>query len=131
MSWGNAISIICMLCTFVCVCACLWNHSSSYSHRVDCILLRYRSADKSLARPGREQARKHVRDARDFNNIETRAVIKIFFLLQGKATKEFTHFLTETLACFLPGWAKDLSATLYKVCVPKVKEAALQNFLAT
>ena len=26
-------------------------------------------ADKSLARPGREQARKHVRDARDFNNI--------------------------------------------------------------
>jgi len=36
-------------------------------------------ADKSLARPGRKQARKHVRDARDFNNIETRAVIKFFF----------------------------------------------------
>ena len=36
----------------------------------------YRGADKSLARPGRKQARKHVRDARDFNNIETRAVIK-------------------------------------------------------
>jgi len=36
----------------------------------------YRGADKSLARPGREQARKHVRDARDFNNMETRAVIK-------------------------------------------------------
>jgi len=31
--------------------------------------------DKSLARPGRKQARKHVRDARDFN-IETRAVIE-------------------------------------------------------
>ena len=31
---------------------------------------------KSLARPGRKQARKHVRDARDFNNIETRDVIK-------------------------------------------------------
>jgi len=28
-------------------------------------------ADKSLARPGRKEARKHVRDARDFNNIET------------------------------------------------------------
>ena len=33
-----------------------------------------------LARPGRKQARKHVRDARDFNNIETRAVIKFLFL---------------------------------------------------
>ena len=36
----------------------------------------YRSADKSLARPGRKQARKHIRDARDFNNFETRAVIR-------------------------------------------------------
>ena len=40
----------------------------------------YRGADKSLARPGRKQARKHVRDARDFNKIEMRAVIKLFFL---------------------------------------------------
>ena len=39
----------------------------------------YRGADKSLARPGRKQARKHVREAHDFNNIETRAVIKFFF----------------------------------------------------
>jgi len=39
----------------------------------------YRGADKSLARPGKKQARKHVRDASDFNNIETRAVIKFFF----------------------------------------------------
>jgi len=44
----------------------------------------YRDADKSLARPGRKQSRKHVRDARDFNNIETRAVIKVF-PLQSKA----------------------------------------------
>jgi len=36
------------------------------------------SADKSLTRSGWKQARKHVRDARDFNNIETRAVIKFF-----------------------------------------------------
>ena len=35
-----------------------------------------RGADKSLARPGRKQARKHVMDTRDFNNIETRAVIR-------------------------------------------------------
>ena len=41
----------------------------------------YRSADKSLARPERKQARKHVRDARDFNNIETRAVITFFFFV--------------------------------------------------
>jgi len=53
----------------------------------------YRGADKSLARPGRKQARKHVRDARHFNNIETRAVIKFFFL-QGKAPKEFHDVLT-------------------------------------
>jgi len=35
------------------------------------------------------------------------------FLLQGKAPKEIHAILTETLTCFLPGWAKDLSATLY------------------
>ena len=38
-----------------------------------------RGADKSLARPGRKQARKHIRDVHDFNNIDTRAFIKIFF----------------------------------------------------
>jgi len=73
----------------------------------------YRSAEKSLARPGRKQARKHVRDARDFSNIETRAVIMLFFL-QGKAPKEIDAILTETLACFPPGRAKDLSAPLYR-----------------
>ena len=36
-------------------------------------------ADKSLARSGIETTRKHVRDARDFNNIETRAVVKFLF----------------------------------------------------
>ena len=66
-------------------------------------------ADKSLARPGRKQARKHIRDARDFNNIETRAVMRFLFL-QGKAPKEIHAILTETLACFFPGRAKDLSA---------------------
>jgi len=71
----------------------------------------YRGADKSLARPGRKQVRKHARGARDFNSIETRAVIKLFFL-QGKAPKEIHAILTETLACFLPGRAKDLSALL-------------------
>jgi len=71
----------------------------------------YRGADKSLARPGRKQARKHVMNARDFNNIETGAVINFFFL-QGKVPKEIHAILTETLACFLPGRAKDLSAPM-------------------
>jgi len=69
-------------------------------------------ADKSLARPGRKQSRKHVRGARDFNNIETQAVIKYFFL-QGKAPKEIHAILTETLVSSLPGRAKDLTAPLY------------------
>ena len=34
-------------------------------------------------------------DARDFNNIETRVVIKFFFL-QGKAPKEIHAILKET-----------------------------------
>jgi len=36
-------------------------------------------------------------DARDFNNIETRDVIKFFFFLQGKAPKEIHAILIETL----------------------------------
>ena len=52
---------------------------------------------------------KHVRDARDFNNIETRDVIKFPFP-QRKPPKEIHPILRETLACFLPGQAKDLSA---------------------
>jgi hypothetical protein len=58
----------------------------------------YRGADKSLARSGRKQAQKHFRDVRDFNNIETRAVIKFFYFLQGKAPKAIHAILTETLA---------------------------------
>ena len=76
------------------------------------ICINYRGVDKSLARPGRKQARKPVGDARDFNKIETRAVIKFLFL-QGKAPKEIHTVLTETLAYVLPGRAKDLSAPLY------------------
>ena len=36
-------------------------------------------------------------EARDFNNIETRGVIKFFSPLQGKAPKEIHAILTETL----------------------------------
>ena len=57
-------------------------------------------ADKSLARPRKKQTRKHVRDARDFNNIETGAVTKFFLF----SCKEIHAILTETLACF-PSWS--------------------------
>ena len=45
--------------------------------------------------------------------METRTVIKSPHPLQGKAPKEIHAIRTETLACFLPGQAKDLSAPLY------------------
>ena len=81
----------------------------------------YRGAGKSLSQPGMKQARKHVGDAHDFNNIETRAVNKFLFL-QGKAPKEIHAILTNTLACFLPGRAKDLSAPLYR-CPPATRSS--------
>jgi len=42
-------------------------------------------------------------DARDFNNIETRAIK--FFFLQGKAPKEIHAILTETLREHAPSYA--------------------------
>jgi len=74
-------------------------------------LNKYRGAGKSLARPGRKQARRHFRDASDFKKIETRAVMKFLFL-QGKAPKEIHPILKETFASFLPGGAKNLSTPL-------------------
>ena len=85
-----------------------------------CDKFTYRSADKSLARPRRKQARKNVRDARDFNNIETQAVIKFLFL-QGKAPKEIHAILTETLACCLSGRARfqqNRDASCHQVSFP-------------
>ena len=45
-----------------------------------------------------------LRDAREFNNIETRAVIK-FFCLQVKAPKEIHVILTEALGEHAPSYA--------------------------
>ena len=44
-------------------------------------------------------------DALDFNNIETRDVIKFFSFLQGKAPKEIHGTLTETLGKHAPRYA--------------------------
>jgi len=52
----------------------------------------YQGPDKSLARPGRKQARNHVWDARDFNNFETRAVIRFFFFGKTGRRRKFTPF---------------------------------------
>jgi len=43
-------------------------------------------------------------DARDFNNIETRAVINFFFL-QGKSPKEIHAILTGALGEHAPSYA--------------------------
>ena len=60
--------------------------------------INYWGADKSLSRPGRIQARKHVSDAHDFNNIEMQAVKFFFYFLEGKAPKEIHAILTEISA---------------------------------
>jgi len=52
----------------------------------------YRGADKSLARPGRKKDRTNVRDVRDFNNIETQAVIKFFSSYKAGRRRQFTPF---------------------------------------
>jgi len=55
-----------------------------------------------------------------------RAAIKFIFL-QGKAPKEIHTILTETLACFLPGRAKELPARLYCTVQPEQKNTNNNN----
>jgi len=50
---------------------------------------------------------------RAISTTSRRELSSSLFFLQGKAPKEIHAILTETLACFLPGRAKDLSAPLY------------------
>jgi len=64
----------------------------------------YRGADKSLARPRRKQARKHVRDARDFNNIETRAVIEFFFFRARQGAEGNSRHSDRNISLF-PSWS--------------------------
>jgi len=60
-----------------------------------------RGADKSSARRGRKQTRKHVRDAREFNNIETR-VVKVFFPARQGAEGNSRH--SDRNISFFPSW---------------------------
>jgi len=52
--------------------------------------------------------------ARAISTTSRRKLLSSFFFLQGKAPEEIHVILTETLDCFLPGRAKDLSAPLHK-----------------
>jgi len=63
----------------------------------------YWGADKSLARPGKKEAQKHVRDARDFNNIETRALIKLFFPARQGAEGNSRH--SDRNTSLFPFWS--------------------------
>jgi len=44
-------------------------------------------------------------DARDYNNMDTRAIIKFSFFLQGKAPKEIHAIQAETLGGHAPSYA--------------------------
>jgi len=71
----------------------------------------YRVADKSLARPGRETTSEACQRRARFQQYRD-ASCQVFFFLQGKVPMEIHAILTETLTCFLPDRAKDLSAPL-------------------
>jgi len=66
------------------------------------LLIFTRGANKTFARPERKQAQKHVRDERDFNNIETRAVIKFFSPARQGAEGNSRH--SNRNISFFPSW---------------------------
>ena len=66
-------------------------------------MTQYQTADKSLAEPGRKQARKHVSDAHHFNNVETRAVIK--FLFSGRQGAEGNSRHSDRNINLFPSWS--------------------------
>ena len=61
-------------------------------------------AGKSLARQGKKQARKNVRNARDFNNIETRVVLKFFFFPTRQVTEVNSRHPDRNIGLF-PCWS--------------------------
>ena len=69
-------------------------------------------------------------DARDFNNTETRAIIKdFFFFLQGKAPKEIHAIVTKTLGGHAPSYAtvKTRWPSLNVVIFPSVMRLVLDD----
>jgi len=79
-------------------------YSYAFQHSVSLYsYLKYRGAEKSLGRPGRKEARKHFRDARGFNNIETRAVIEFFFPARQSAKGNSRH--SDGNISLFPSWS--------------------------
>ena len=70
-----------------------------------------RGADKSLSRPGRKQSWKHVRDAR-FQQHRDASCHQVYFHARQGAEGNARHS-DRNISFSLPGWAKDLSASLY------------------
>jgi hypothetical protein len=65
--------------------------------------------------PGQERKKLgSMSGTRAISTTSRRELSSRFFSLQGKAPKEIHAILTETLACFLPVRAKDLSAPLVR-----------------
>ena len=106
--WDNQVQ----LQTIICAVSCRIFHTVQLiiSLRVSSGCLGIQGADKSLARPRRKQANVSVRRAwisfgalpcRKKKNLMTACVL---MLLKSRMS------LTCFRACFLPGWAKDLSA---------------------
>ena len=54
-----------------------------------------------IPRPGRKQARNHVKERPRFQQHRDASCHQVFFFLQSKVPKEFHVILTETLARFL------------------------------
>jgi len=86
---------------------CTERHLTHHIHQASGILnfniCLYRGADKSLAGPGKKQTRKNVREARDFNNIETRAVFAFFFFARQSAKGNSRH--SDRNISFFPSWS--------------------------
>jgi len=78
-------------------------HGIRHFKQWPCLYIHIPGSNKSLARPARKQARKHVRDARDFNNIETRAV-KFFFPPARQGTGGNSRHCDRNI-CFYPSWS--------------------------
>ena len=92
------------MCVCVCVCVCVYSvYFNIYIYFKNIYLHYTASANKSLARPERKQARKHVRVARDFN-IETRAVTKFFFFPARQGAEGNSRHSDRNITLF-PSWS--------------------------
>ena len=103
LKWLNV--YVCMyacmyVCMYVSMYACMY-YVCTYVCTYVCM---YRGADTSLARPERKQARKHVRDARDFNKIETRTVIRSFSLPARQGAEGNSRHSDRSVSLF-PSWS--------------------------